>query len=67
LEKRFNNIPPELLDPAMRILEISEAFPNWTITQILEQPVALLDAVVTLRATGMRMKRQLEDQEKGKR
>ena len=50
----------------MRILEISEAFPAWTITQILEQPIALLDAVVTLRATGMKMKHQVEDQKAGK-
>lgn len=50
----------------MRILEISEAFPNWTITQILEQPVALLDAVVALKSVGMKMRQQIEDEKKGR-
>lgn len=66
LEKRFNSIPPDLLEPALRVLEVSEAFPNWTITQILEQPVALLDAVVTLKSIGLKMRQQVEDEKKGK-
>jgi hypothetical protein len=55
-----------LFEPARRVLEISEAFPAWTITQILEQPTALLDAVVTLKSIGMRMRRQQEDKKEGK-
>ena len=50
----------------MRVLEVSEAFPGWTITQILEQPVALLDAVVTLKSIGTKMRQQIEDEKKGK-
>ena len=50
----------------MRLLEIHEAFPEWTITQIYEQPVAVLDAMVTLKSEGMKMKRQKEDEKAGK-
>lgn len=40
---------------------------QWDILTILEQPKPLLDAIVSLKATGMRLKRQKENREKGKR
>jgi hypothetical protein len=49
----------------MRILEISEAFPSWTITQIQDQPMALLDAVVTLKSVGLKMKQQEDERKAG--
>lgn len=62
----FQHIHPALIDEAMRVLEVLELFPTWTITQILDQPRALLDAVVSLKSTGTKMQRQLEDEKKGK-
>jgi hypothetical protein len=50
----------------MRVLEILEMFPNWTITDALSQPDALLNAVVSLKSTGLKMARQIEDQKNGK-
>jgi hypothetical protein len=38
----------------------------WDINTILDQPKPLLDAVVALKATGMRLKRQAENKKQGK-
>jgi hypothetical protein len=65
-DEPFKNIHPSLVDEAMRVLEIMEIFPQWTINEILEQPAALLDAVVSLKSTGLKMKSQIEQAKQGK-
>lgn len=51
----------------MRILEILEMVEwKWTITEILDQPDAILNAVVSLKSTGLKMRAQIDEQKKGK-
>lgn len=62
----FKGIHPSVLESAMRCLEIHEVFPEWTITEILAQPADILDAMVALKSTGLKMARQIEEEKQGK-
>jgi hypothetical protein len=63
----FAGIPVEHLEAAQELLQVLEACEwAWDINTILDQPKPLLDAVVALKATGMRLKRQAENKKQGK-
>lgn len=63
----FARIHPFIIDEARRMLEILEAVEwRWTITEIQQQPAALLDAIIDLKSTGIKMREQMKDQQEGK-
>jgi len=39
---------------------------KWTLSEAMQQPAALLDAVVRLKSTGLKMRRQIEKEKEGK-
>jgi hypothetical protein len=66
-ENPFEGIPVEHLEAAKRLLQVLETCEwKWDINTILEQPEPLLNAVVALKANGMRIKQQRENKKKGK-
>jgi len=55
------------LNEARRILPILEFCEfHWTPTEIKAQPAGLLEALITLKANGMRLKTQTENKKQGK-
>lgn len=63
----FAGIHAGYMEEAKRILKVLEACEwKWTINEILEQPADMLDTIVTLRATGLRMKQQVNNKKSGK-
>lgn len=64
---RLAGMPPSLVDLAWRVLQVLKVVEwKWTITEILEQPAALLDAVVELESLGQKMRGQMDEQKQGK-
>lgn len=58
-------VPVHLIEQAKRVLSILEAVEwKWTPIQILEQPAELLDAVLSLKTNGEKVRRQLQEQNK---
>lgn len=63
----FAGLHIETISVAQRILQVLEACEwKWTINEILDQPVELLDTIINLRANGMRMKMQMSNKKEGK-
>jgi hypothetical protein len=63
----FYQIPDEMIERAKEILMVLEMTNfQWTIEDVLEQPEQELRAVMHLKATGEKMRTQLNNQERAK-